>query len=169
MKSLKLSKILAKLRLDGRLCAQLFRFCFENFPEFREKKRFLAATFANCRSWIKCGLFFSCSPHTSFDEINYSVVKYERGKFGTSSDPPLVYSAHSTAGDLWRAPIRHLLQTHLAAGVKKIETKTLYRLPTGERENSERMCPKTTALSPTLMWPCPERRTVTTGCLHLEM
>ena len=35
----------------------------------------------------------------------------ERGELVRSSDPPLVYSAHSTAGDLWRAPIRPLLQT----------------------------------------------------------
>ena len=59
----------------------------------------------------------SCSPHTSFDENNDSVVNYERGELVRGSDPSLVYSAHSTAGDLWRPPIRLLLKTHLAAGV----------------------------------------------------
>ena len=68
----------------------------------------------------------------SFDEINDIVVNSERGELVRGSDPPLVYSAHSTAGDLRRAPIRLPLQTHLAAGVYKSETKTLYGLPTGE-------------------------------------
>ena len=68
------------------------------------------------RSWIGRAEI-SCSPHTSFDEINNGVVISERGEFVGGSDPPLVHSAHSTAGDLWRAPIRLLLKTHLAAGV----------------------------------------------------
>ena len=59
----------------------------------------------------------SCSPQTSFDEIGDSVVNSERGELVRGTDPPLVYGAHSTAGDLWRAPIRLLLKTHLAAGV----------------------------------------------------
>ena len=67
------------------------------------------------RSWIRRGAI-SCSPHTSFDEINDSVVNSERGELVRGSDPPLVYSAHSSAGDLWRAPIRLPLKTHLAAG-----------------------------------------------------
>ena len=68
------------------------------------------------RSWIGRGVI-SCSPHTSFDEINDSVVNSEGGELVRSSDPPLVYSAHSTAGDLWRAPIWLLLKAHLAADV----------------------------------------------------
>ena len=64
-----------------------------------------------------------CSPHSSFDEINDSVVNSERGEFVRGSDPPLVYSAHSTAGDWWRAPIRLLLKTHLATG--KLRRKPL--------------------------------------------
>ena len=67
-------------------------------------------------SWIRRGVI-SCVPHTSFDEINDSVVNSERGELVRGSDPPLVYSAHSSAGDLWRAPIRLLLKEHLAAGV----------------------------------------------------
>ena len=59
----------------------------------------------------------SGTPHTSFDEIKDSVVNSECGELARGPDPPLVYSAHSTAGDLWRAPIRPLLKTHLAAGV----------------------------------------------------
>ena len=55
----------------------------------------------------------------------------ERGELVKGSDPLLVYSAHSTAGDLWRAPITLVLKSHLVAGVVKIETNTLYRLPTG--------------------------------------
>ena len=33
----------------------------------------------------------SCAPHTSFDEINDSVVNSERGELVRGSDPPLVY------------------------------------------------------------------------------
>ena len=73
------------------------------------------------RSWIR-RVVISCSPHTSFDEINDSVVNSERAEFVRGSDSPLVYSAHSAAGDLWRAPTRLLLKAHLAAGVKKTET-----------------------------------------------
>ena len=77
----------------------------------------------------------SYSPHTSFDEINDSFVNSERGELGRGSDPPLVYSsAHSTAGDLWRAPIRLLLKKQLAAGVSKTETNTLVRLPSGKKQ-----------------------------------
>ena len=105
---------------DGRRWAQLGRFFyFFNFPEFR-KKRFLAATLANIRlskfssrSWVRRGLI-SCSTHTSFDELNDGVVNPERGELVRGSDPLMMYmySAHSTAGDLWRAPIRLLLRTH---------------------------------------------------------
>ena len=55
--------------------------------------------------------------HSSFDEMNDSVVKSERGELVRGSDPLLVYSAHSSVGDVWRAPTRLLLKTHLAAGV----------------------------------------------------
>ena len=50
----------------------------------------------------------SCAPHTSFDEINHSVVKSECGELVRGSNPPLVYGAHSTVVDVWRAPIRIL-------------------------------------------------------------
>ena len=121
-KSLKLPKIPAKLCLNGRLWTQFGIIAFRNFPEFREKTisrgdvgQHRPENFSS-RSWIRRGAI-SCSPHTSFDEINDSVVNSERGELVRGSDPPLVYSAHSTAGDLWRAPIRLLLKTHLAAGV----------------------------------------------------
>ena len=71
--------------------------------QFSGKTLFLAAILAR-------GVI-SCVPHTSFDEINYSVVNSERGELVRGSDPPLVCSAHSTAGDLWRAPIRLLLES----------------------------------------------------------
>ena len=107
---------------------------------------FLAAILANIclrnsqafssRSWIRRGVI-SCSLHTLFYEINDSVVNSERGELVrgySGSDPPLVYSAQSTAGDMWQAPIRLPLQTPLAAGVEKAETKPLYRLPTGSKQ-----------------------------------
>ena len=68
------------------------------------------------RSWKRCGVI-SCSPYSSFDQINYSVVKSKCAELVRGSESLLVYSAHSTASDLWRAPIRLLLKTHLAAGV----------------------------------------------------
>ena len=110
---------------------------FFNFPEFRKKtisRDDLGQRWPqkfSSRSWIRRGAI-SCSPHTSFDEIIDSVVNSERGELVRCFDPPLVYSAHSTAGDFWRAPIRLLLKTHLVAGVFKTETKTLYRLPTDQ-------------------------------------
>ena len=42
----------------------------------------------------------SCAPPASFDEINNSDVKAERGELVRVSDPPLVYSAHTTGGDV---------------------------------------------------------------------
>ena len=39
------------------------------------------------RSWIRRGAI-SCSPHTSFDEIDDSVVNSERGELVRGSDPP---------------------------------------------------------------------------------
>ena len=56
----------------------------------------------------------------------------KRGELVRGPDPPLVHRADSTAGDLWRAPIRLLLKTRLAAGVYITETK-LYRPPPGVR------------------------------------
>ena len=64
------------------------------------------------RSWPKIGLRNSQADlgldaaqfgvvHTLlFDEINDSVVNSERGELVRGSNPPLVHSAHSTAGDL---------------------------------------------------------------------
>ena len=48
----------------------------------------------------------------------------ERGELVRGSDPPLVYSARSTAGGLWRAQIKLVLKTHLVIGVQKSEAKT---------------------------------------------
>ena len=58
------------------------------------------------------------------DKIDYSVVKSQRGEIFRGSDSPLAYSAGTTAGDLWRAPNRLLLKTHLGAGVQKTKEKT---------------------------------------------
>ena len=121
-KSLKFPNIPVKLCLDGRLWGHFCRICFRNFPEFRTISisrghlgQHLLEKFSS-RSWIR-RVAISCSPHTSLDEINDSVVNSEGGEFVKGSEPSLVYSAHSTAGDLWRAPIRLLLKTHLTAGV----------------------------------------------------
>ena len=76
-------KIPAKLCLNGRLWAQFGRFFFRNFQEFRKSTisrgdlgQHRPEKFSS-RSWIRRGVI-SCSPHTSFDEINDSVVNSER-------------------------------------------------------------------------------------------
>ena len=46
----------------------------------------------------------SCAPHISCNEINDSVVQSERGGLVGGPDPPLAYSAHTTAGDVGRTP-----------------------------------------------------------------
>ena len=114
-KTLKFPKISAKLCLNGRLWAQFCRCVFGNFPEFRKKTisrgnlgQHLLEKLSS-RSWIRLDVI-SCSPHTSFDEVNDSVMNSERSEIVRGSDPPLVYSAHSMANDLWRAPIRLLLK-----------------------------------------------------------
>ena len=87
------------------------------------EKIFLAAILANMglrNSQADLGLDstqFRVSSHTLFDEIHDSVVNSERGELVWGFDPALVYSAHFTAGDLWRAPIRLLKNTLLVAGM----------------------------------------------------
>ena len=75
----------------------------------------LLETFSS-RSWIRRGAIV-CSTHFVRRNNDRVVKNSERDELVRGSDPPLVYSAHSTAGDLWRVPIRLLLKTHLAAGV----------------------------------------------------
>ena len=119
---MKFPKIPAKLCLNGRLWTQFGRNNIMKFSRIPEKTisrgdlgQHRPEKYSS-RSWIGRGAI-SCLPSTSFDEINDSVVSSERGELVRGSDPPLVYSAHSTAGDLLRAPIRLVLKTHLAAGV----------------------------------------------------
>ena len=121
-KSLKFPKTPAKLCLNGGLWTQFDGIIFRNFPEFL-KKTISRGNLgqhrpekSSSRSWIRCGAMY-CSPHTSFDEIIDSVVNSERGELVRGSDPPLVHSAHSTAGNLMRASTRLLLKTHLEADV----------------------------------------------------
>ena len=76
------------------------------------------------RSWIRRGAI-SCFPHTSFDEINDNVVNSERSELVTGSDPPLVYSAHYTAGDLWRAPITLVKNTFAGWCVENSDENSL--------------------------------------------
>ena len=88
------------------------------------------------------------------------------------SDPPLVYSAHSMVGDVWRVPIRLLLKTHLAAGVYKnwdknsmVSKGAKHRILSGfegrPHENTQATSHAlghrhqdelSSALSPTLLW-----------------
>ena len=123
-KCLKFRKIPAKLCLNGRLWTQFGRRVLRFFSEFR-KISISRGDFGQqrrekfpSRSWIRRGAT-SCSPLTSFDEINNTVVNSECGELVRGSDFPLVYSAHSTAGNLLRAPIRLTFETHLAAHVYK--------------------------------------------------
>ena len=127
----------------------------------------------------------SCAPHTSYGEVNDSVVKSERGVRG--SDPPLVHSPHTTAGDVWPTRTRLLLDIHFAVGVWKTQTRTLDCLPAGKKNNLSGLDerpqnsagnlsrPKawinmnSSTLLPSLMWPCPERRALVVGCLDLEI
>ena len=134
----------ANLCLDGHPWAQLFASHFWNFPISR-KKRTSGGDLGQCllgkftiRLWIRRGVI-SCAPHTSFDEINDSVVGSEHGELVRGSDLPLVYSTHTTAGDMWRAPTMRLLQIHLAAGVWKSGTKCLDRLPMGKKMIFDRL------------------------------
>ena len=59
-------------------------------------------------------------------------MKSERGEIVRGSDPPVVFSAQTAAGSVWRASTKLLLEAHLATGVWKTETNTLDRLPTGK-------------------------------------
>ena len=124
---------------------------------------------------------------SSFDEINDRVVKPERGELVRGSDPPLVCSARTTAEDMWRAPTRLPLNVCLAAGLWDTETKSLGRPPTANNGILSRLggrpqdnagnlsCPRawihknSSALSPTSMWPCAERRGFAVDCLDLDI
>ena len=55
---------------------------------------------------------------TSIDKTNNCVMESERGALVRgSSAPPSGHSVHDTAGDMWRAPARRLIPTHLGADV----------------------------------------------------
>ena len=47
---------------------------------------------------------------TSIDKTNDCVIKSKRGALVRGFDPPSGHSVHSTAGDMWRAPARRLIQ-----------------------------------------------------------
>ena len=112
-------------------------------------------------------------------------MRSERGEVVRHSDPRLVYGAHTTAGDVWRAATMLLLNVHLMAGVWKTETKTLDRLPTGQniilrvfdgrpQDNAGNLSRRrawinmnSSALSPALVWPCSERRGLVVGFLRV--
>ena len=82
----------------------------------KRKKSFLG------RCWAKIGLrkaqpsvWFQSreipSPRqTSIDKTNDCVTKSERGALVRGSDPPSGHSVHNTAGGVWRAPARRLIQ-----------------------------------------------------------
>ena len=92
--SLKFPKIPAKLCLNGRLWTQLRRNISETFRNW-EKTIYRGDLDQHPpeNSQADLGLkrgAISCSPHTSFDEINDSVVNSERGELVRGSHPPLV-------------------------------------------------------------------------------
>ena len=141
------------------------------------------------RYWIKRGAI-SCSPHTSFrrNQINDSVVNSERGKFVRGSDSPLVYNAHSTAGDLVEGADQASVKTHIRRLVCKNLKQKIFIVSRRAKKRISRGCDgrpqdntsnlsrprawiemKASELSPTLMWPCAERKRVTMGCLHVEI
>ena len=124
--------------------------CFQNFSIFQRK-------------WIPCGNLgatsasekfssrfcsrsgnISCAAHTLSDGFNDNDVKSEHGELVRGSDPPLIYSFHSTVGDVWRAATTLLLHVLLAAGLWKTETNTLDRRPTGNQYIFERILRKAT-------------------------
>ena len=78
-----------------------------------------------------------CAPQTLFNEV--SVVKSEPGELVKGSNPSLVYSAHTAAGGVWRAPTRLLLKINLPTCAWKTETETIDRLPTGKKMSFERI------------------------------
>ena len=103
--------------------------------------------------------------------------------FGAPTHPWCTVSAHTTVGDVWRAPTRSPLKIHLAAGVRKTEANlsivsqrakhiiltvfdgrqqdnagNLSRPRAGVNTNSS-------VLSPTLMCVSSERRRPVVGCL----
>ena len=53
----------------------------------------------------------------SIDKTNDCAMKSERGALVRGSDPPSGHGVHKTAGDRWRAPARHLIQSPLGAAV----------------------------------------------------
>ena len=75
----------------------------------------------------------SCAPPTSLDEINDSVVNSERGELVRGSDPPLVYSAHSTAGDFVAGAKQVLLRTYIWRLVCRKLRQKFPSSPNGEK------------------------------------
>ena len=82
----------------------LLPFLGGNFPIFRisggDLRQHLLEKFS-IKSWIRTGVV-SCAPHTSFDEINDSIVKSERGELVMGANPPLAYIQFSHYSR-WRA------------------------------------------------------------------
>ena len=57
------------------------------------------------------------------DKTNDCVINSEHGALAKGSDPPCGHSAHTTAGDMWRAPARRLIKEHLPLVVEKTDNK----------------------------------------------
>ena len=69
--------------------------CYVKLSTIPEKRLLAAILASTCSrsSQADLGLdttIISCFPHTLFDEINDSVVNFERGELVRGSDPPLV-------------------------------------------------------------------------------
>ena len=54
---------------------------------------------------------------TSIDKTDDCAMKSERGSLVRGSDPSSGHSVHKTTSDMWRAPARRLIHTHLVAAV----------------------------------------------------
>ena len=138
------------------------------------------------RSWIRRGVT-SCSPHTSFDKVNDSVVNSERGELvrGTTGAwcRALTVRGVICGGrrsgfcqkHIWRLVCRKLRQK-LSIVSQQAKNRSLRGCDETPQDNTSNLtCPRawiemnSSALSPTLMWPCSERRAVTMGCLYLEI
>ena len=74
------------------------------------------------KPWAKCLIRSVEIPslrQTSIDKNNdlRNAMKSERGALVRGSDPPSGHSIHTTAGGMWPASARRLIQKHLDAGV----------------------------------------------------
>ena len=142
---LKFPKITPKLCLNGRLYGPNLVFFFLTFQNSGKKTisrgdlgQHRPENFSR-RCLIRRGAI-SCSPHTSFDKMNDSVVNSERGELVGGSDPPFLCKALTLRPVICGGRRSGFCYKHVWRLVcRKTETRTPYRLPTGEKQNFESM------------------------------